>query len=169
MFKSSKTRIANGVVAAFVACFFAVHGMLGAFESVLPLSGRLVWTVWVGVGFVGVHVLISVATSYQKLTDSARPPSARKKRHLTLKWATGIVLAMAVGAHIACMRSPDVFSAVSPAAKLVTVAVAVILAWHVCVGMKSLLKDIGLSKKLIVPLRVLTCVLAAAIGLVVLL
>jgi succinate dehydrogenase hydrophobic anchor subunit len=38
---------------------------------------------------------------------------------------------------------------------------AAVLAWHICVGMKSLLKDVGLSRSLRTPLRVAVCILAA--------
>ena len=45
--------------------------------------------------------------------------------------------------------------------KLATVVLSIVLAWHICVGMKSLLKDIGLSKRLMTPLRIVVCALAA--------
>ena len=160
MRKRMNMRPANGVVSALIVCFFLVHGLLGSFAPLLSLPGSLMWVVWIGVGFVGLHVALCAVTSFQQMTDKEFPPSTRKKRHLALKWATGTLLACAVGLHIASMRAPAMLSAAPFAPKLATVVVAAVLAWHVCVGMKSLLKDVGLVKELMVPLRALVCVLA---------
>lgn len=161
MQKRSGSRLANGAVSALIACFFLIHGLLGSFAFALPSAHPLLWVVWVGVGFVVLHIVLSAVTSYQQLTDSEYPPSTRKKRHLALKWATGCLLAAAVVAHIACMRIPALVIAAPFLPSLSTVVLSAVLAWHICVGMKSLLKDIGVGKKLMTPLRVLVCALAA--------
>ena len=160
MRKRSNMRLVNGVVSAAIACFFLAHGLLGSLVPFVAYTGFPRWIVWVGIGFVAVHVCLSVATSYEQLTDAQFPPSARKKRHLALKWATGGLLAAAVAIHVVCMRATSAFSPVTIA--LVAIVLAAVLAVHVWVGMKSLLKDIGLSKGLITPLRVATCALAVA-------
>ena len=153
-------RFANGVVSALIVCFFLAHGLLGSFAFALPSASPLMWVIWVGVGFVALHVALSAVTSYQQLTDKEFPPSARKKRHLALKWATGALLLFAIVAHITCARVPALVMAVPFLPRLATVVLAIVLAWHICVGMKSLLTDIGLSKRLMTPLRVLVCALA---------
>ena len=107
------------------------------------------------------HVVLSIVTSYQQLTDVEFPPSSRKKRHLALKWFTGALLACSIATHIACVRVPGLVASFPLLPKLATVVLSIVLAWHICVGMKSLLKDIGLSKRLMTPLRVVVCVLAA--------
>ena len=119
------------------------------------------WVVWIGVGFVILHIVLSVVTSYQQLTDAEFPPSARKKRHLALKWLTGILLACAIVTHIACVRVPGLVATAPFLPKLATIVLSCVLAWHICVGMKSLLKDIGASKKYMTLLRVAVCLLAA--------
>ena len=100
--------------------------------------------------------------SVQQLTDPEFPPSPRKKRHLALKWATGGALAIAVAAHVVFIRTlgPDSVQAVvaSAAAALVLVAA---LSVHVWVGAKSLVADLGWSKRLMWLVRML--VVAAAI------
>lgn len=162
MRKRSNMRFANGVVSGLIVCFFLVHGLLGSFAFALPSAHPLLWVVWVGVGFVVLHIVLSAVTSYQQLTDREFPPSARKKRHLALKWATGGLLAASIVVHIACMRVPALVIAAPFLPKLSTVVLSAVLAWHICVGMKSLLKDVSLSKQLMTPLRVLVCMLAAA-------
>lgn len=163
MRKRSNMRLANGVVSAAIVCFFLIHGLLGSFAFALPSAHPFLWVVWIGVGFVVLHIGLSVVTSYQQLTDPEFPPSSRKKRHLALKWATGVLMACSIVAHIACARIPSLVAAVPFLPKLATVVLSAVLAWHICVGMKSLLKDVGLGKKLITPLRVIVCALAAVL------
>lgn len=156
-------RVLNGVAAGVVSCFFAVHGLLGSFAPVLAFASPLRWTVWLGVAAVAAHVVLSVATSREQLADVERPASPRKKRHLALKWITGLLLAAVAGLHIACVRAPGMFAGYLPAPRLAITAVAAVLAWHICVGAKSLLTDLGLSKDLMTPMRITACVVAAAI------
>ena len=161
MRKRLNMRLANGVASAAIVCFFLLHGLLGSFAFALPSAHPFLWVVWIGVGFVVLHVMLSVVTSYQQLTDVEFPPSSRKKRHLALKWLTGILLACSIVTHIACARVPGLVASFPLLPTLATVVLSIVLAWHICVGMKSLLKDIGLSKRLMTPLRIVMCVLAA--------
>ena len=164
MRRRSGVRKANGIVSAAIACFFLVHGLLGSLAPVAAFESPLRWVVWVGIGLVVVHVVLCVATSREQLTDAEFPPSARKKRHLVLKWATGGVLAVAACVHVACLRIPGAFAAFPWASAVVAAVLAALLAWHVFVGMKSLIKDVGLPKDLIAPARVAICALAVVIG-----
>lgn len=158
--KSPRARFANGVVSAIVLCFFTIHALLGTFAPVFSYTSPFRWVVWVGVGIIGVHVVLSIVTSYLQMTDAEFPPSDRKKRHLVLKWVTGLLLVGSVVLHIVCMRFPGLFSGVPFVPRLATVVLAGALAWHACVGMKSMLKDVGLGKRLMTPLRVVVCALA---------
>ena len=141
----SRERFVNGVVSALIVCFFLVHGTLGAISVLTGFTSPLACLVWVGVALVAVHVVLCVVTSRQQLTDEERPPSARKVRHLALKWATGALLALAVGLHIAFTGEGAVES--RSAGLLAIVVVAAALAVHLCVGSKSLLKDIGVDRR----------------------
>ena len=149
-------RRANGVVSAIIMALFLVHAALGAASMVLGFAGALSWVVWAGVGLVVVHVALSIATSREQLTDRERPPSARKKRHLALKWATGAVLAAVAAAHVVLPKSDLV-------AALLMVVVAAALAVHLCVGAKSLLKDLRIDRRHKTALRVIICALLAAV------
>ena len=164
----SKARLFNGVVAALVVVFFLAHSLLGGLSGIVSLSRPSEWIIWLGVGIVLVHVVASVVTSYGQLTDAERPPSARKKRHLLLKWVTGGLLAIVAGSHVVCMRTFGAdslqTSATSTAVALVLIAALVVHSW---IGAKSLVTDLGLSKGLILPFRVAVCVLAVVIGCVV--
>ena len=161
----SKARFANGVVAAFVAAFFLVHSLLGGLAGIAPLGDPATWIVWVGAGIVLVHVAASIATSYGQLTDAEFPPSARKKRHLVLKWVTGGALAIVAAVHIACMQASGAHAVQASAASAATALVLVAaLAVHSWIGAKSLVVDLGLGKALIVPFRVVVCLLAVVAG-----
>jgi succinate dehydrogenase hydrophobic anchor subunit len=157
----TKSRHANGVVTAVVVCFFLIHGLLGSFAPSVAYSQVMRMAVWVGVGLVAVHAVLCVVTSYEQLTDTEFPPSINKKRHLVLKWVTGVLLAGAVAVHVICMRNPGAFAAGPFVPRLALAVLAAVLAWHTCVGVKSLLKDVGLSRSLRTPLRVAVCILAA--------
>lgn len=161
MRKGSTARLANGVISACIACFFLVHALIGGLAGVFDFESTLSWVAWIGVAVVVCHVITSIVTSYQQLTDKDDQPSVRKKRHLALKWATGILLATMVTIHIACAANPEVLDgvpAILPACG--TAVLAALLAWHICVGMKSLLSDIGVSNGLIALLRGIVCALA---------
>lgn len=159
----SKIRFANGIVSAVIVCFFLVHGALGSASAFGIASNTLAGLVWLGVALIVAHVCLSVATSKEQLTDTQRPPSARKKRHLALKWATGLLLAALAVLHVV---GPQLLG-LDPAQTRVVysaiiVALSGVLAWHVFVGMKSLLIDLGVNRALITPLRAAVCIAAVA-------
>lgn len=161
MGKGSKARYVNGVISAIIVVFFLVHATLGSFESAPSPENPVRWVIWAGVCLVAVHVVTSVVTSYQQMSDKEFPPSSRKKRHLVLKWVTGVLLASAVFVHVSNVQALDAGEAIPPEAlAAATVVLAAVLAWHIFVGVKSMLKDIGLSKGLMTPLRVIVIVLA---------
>jgi len=162
---NSKDRMFNGIVSALIVVIFLVHGTLGAASTFTGYVSPFAWLVWFGVALVGVHVVASIVTSVQQLNDKERPPSPRKVRHLVLKWCTGGLLAIVAGVHIVLVRtggSPMIQSRVSGA--LLIVALAVVLAVHLCVGSKSLLKDLGIDRRYKTAFRVVVCAIAAAIA-----
>lgn len=148
----------NGAVSAIVAVFFLVHGALGALAALTGFSSPFAWAVWVGVALIGVHVVVSVVTSAEQLGDAERPPSARKKRHLALKWATGALLAVCAGAHVLVPLGRAVSS-------WIIVGVSIALAAHVCVGARSLLKDLGIDRRHKTAVRVVVVAFAAVFAL----
>ena len=159
--KSSKARFANGVIAALLVVFFLVHAALGSLSGLVGFKSPLSWVVWVGIAFVVVHIAVSAVTSAEQLNDAEHPPSQRKKRHLALKWATGALLVVSVIAHIASMRiwGAEAVQASATGVAL-TIVLTVVLGWHICVGIKSMLVDVGMSKALITPLRIVVIALA---------
>lgn len=159
--KSPKARVVNGVIAALITIILLVHGTMGSLSSLLGFSGKYAWVVWGAVILICLHVVMSLVTSTQQLTDKEFPPSPRKKAHLALKWVTGGLLAVVAVAHIILPKS-------SITAAGVIVAVSVLLAVHVCVGSKSLLKDLGFDRKYKWPLRVVVCLFAAFFAIVML-
>ena len=164
--KGSKARFANGVISAAIVVFFLVHAALGSLSGLFGLKSPLAWLVWVGVALIAAHIVVSVVTSREQLSDVEHPPSVRKKRHLALKWATGGLLAAAAIAHIATMwtwGAEAVQSAASGAA--LTVVLSAVLAVHLCVGSKSLLKDLGIDRRYKTAFRVIVCILAALFAL----
>ncbi len=155
-------RFANGVVSAAIVVFFLAHATLGTLLGLIGFMSPLAWLVWAGVALVGVHVMLSIFTSREQLTDSERPPSTRKKRHLALKWATGCLLALAAVAHVVAIRlggAAVVQSTVTGA--LLTVSLAAVLAVHLCVGSRSLLKDLSISRGYKLAFRIVVCAFAA--------
>ena len=154
-------------VSAFVVVFFLVHGALGNAWSFGAIAGQFSWLVWVGVACIAVHVVLSVITSAEQLGDKERPPSARKKRHLALKWATGLALAAVAFVHVAgglLFGLPNGFSAVGNAVLLAILCLA--LAVHACVGARSLLKDLNLDRRYKGAFRLVVCLCAAALAIV---
>lgn len=168
MNRRSKARLVNGIISAFIVVFFVAHSLLGGMEAHIPLASPPALIMWAGIAIVGAHVVTSIVTSHEQLTDAAFPPSKRKKRHLALKWVTGGVLLAAIVAHIVCIRTfgPNAVQT-SSIATLVTLVLVAALTIHIWVGAKSLITDLGLSKKLVRPFRVIVCTLAIAIGCIV--
>ena len=152
------SRFVNGVIAAAITVLFLAHGALGGFSALTGYTSPFTWLIWGGVILIGAHVVASIVTSIQQLTDVEFPPSARKKRHLALKWATGGLLAVAACAHIVLPKN-------SLTATLVVMAVIVLLAVHLCVGSKSLLKDIGIDRRYKTAFRVVVIVLSVLFAL----
>ena len=162
---SSKERFANGVASALIICFFTLHGMLGAAALLIGFASPFAWLVWVGVALIVVHVLLSVLTSKQQLSDKERPPSQRKVRHLALKWLTGGLLAVAATAHVVVMRMDGDTVPLRLVSTIAIVLVAAALAFHLCVGAKSLLKDIGVDRRFKLAFRIVVCTLCAVFAL----
>ena len=157
---TSRSRQVNGAVSAALVLFFLAHATLGSIALLTGFASPFATLVWAGVGLVAVHVVASVVTSREQLHDRERPPSARKKRHLALKWATGCLLAVAAAVHIVSrMPFAAAQSALLDVASIVVVAVA--LAVHLWVGSKSLLKDLGLDTRFQLAFRVAMCLFAA--------
>ncbi|MDO4290996.1 MAG: hypothetical protein Q4C41_07195 [Eggerthellaceae bacterium] len=157
----SKTRAVNGAVSACIAVFFVVHASIGSVMGFVPLSTNFAWAVWLGVGLAAAHVVLCVATSVQQLTDAVRPPSIHKKRHLALKWATGAALFAVAAAHVVVARTAgahDMLADISGVAVIVALATA--LAVHLCVGSKSLLKDLNISRSYRTAVRAAACAFA---------
>ena len=153
MRKGSRSRLINGVICAVMVAFFLVHGALGSASLALGFKGTLAWLAWFGIALVAAHVIASVVTSYEQLTDTVRPPSVNKKRHLALKWVTGALLAVCIVAHVLLKGSI--------AAHIATIALDIVLAVHLCVGSKSILKDLNIDRKYRTHFRVAVCVVAA--------
>lgn len=165
--QSSRARRVNGVVSAAIVVFFCIHGAMGCIALLTGFTSPLAVIVWFGVALVGVHVIMSVVTSYQQLTDTVRPPSPQKRRHLMWKWLTGGLLLVCAGAHIAAswVLGPHA-SQTTVTGALLTAAVAVVLATHLCFGAKSLLKDLGLDRRYRTAFRVVVIVIAAVFAIV---
>ena len=148
MRKQSKARFVNGVIAALAMCLFAAHAILGVVSAFVPVTRTFAPAVWVGMLLVALHVVVSVVTSRQQLLDREHPPSARKKRHLALKWATGIVLIAVVAAHVACVETLGADAAqVTFTGLAAVIALCAVTAAHLWVGSKSLLKDLGFDTR----------------------
>ena len=147
-YKHSPVRVANGWLAAALSLLFCAHVVLGAVLMLWPgMPTRLVWVVWVGAAAAAVHVALSAATTYTMFTDTTRPASQRKRSHQKLKWLTGALLAAAVAAHQLSlnMLAPVPASAAAPLSCLAMASAAIFLTIHLCTGVKSLTRDIGLS------------------------
>ena len=106
---------------------------------------------WAGAVVALAHVALCVATSAAMLTDTQRPPSARKRQHLVVKWVTGIALGLVAGLHIAASQGAlgGVLAALSGSgvtARLLILAVVVAMGMHLWTGARSLLKDVDLPR-----------------------
>ena len=169
MRKNTNIRTLNGIASALIVGVFFLHAAFGSSPGLSGLWIRIAPLVWIGVAIIAVHVALSVATSVQQLTDTVRPPSSAKKRHLVLKWVTGVLLAAAAVAHAGCVHAAGAGAVHATATGTVlAVCVLVLLTWHVCVGTKSLLKDLNIDRRYRTLLRVVVCVLAICIGTVLL-
>ena len=154
--KPTRTRIANGVLGAVLAVLVCAHQLLGAFAPGTAALGGLRTAMWIAVAALAVHVALSVATTRQMLTDATRPPSSKKKQHQVLKWVSGAAVAMLLAAHVLVQPEPAVRAAL-------LVALAGALAWHLWLGAKSLLKDLGADRRYRIALKTAAVVVAAAV------
>lgn len=146
--RADKLRLFNAVVATVIALFFLAHSVLGTATFILDdLTNDVPWLVWGMFGIVGVHIIASVGTTARMMADAERPPSSRKKRHFVLKWATGILLALAIAAHLLDALSPDSFTGTAFVARAPFLFTLATLAWHVGIATKSLARDLGISKR----------------------
>lgn len=145
---AEKLRLFNALAASAVAVFFLAHSALGtASVFVEGLSNSVPWLVWAMCGVVAVHVVVSAAATALMLTDTQCPPSSRKKRHFVLKWVTGALLALVIGAHLCCIVFPGFSSLLVGQGKVALLLLLTALAWHVGVATKSLARDLGISKR----------------------
>lgn len=160
----TRIRTANACVAGAVLIALIAHEALGAFAGLRVLPSDFRGLIWVIVALAAGHGVLSIATSFFMLTDENRPPSAKKRGHLYLKWATGIVVAALASAHAICGGYPHDALTTALAALL-----AAALAWHGFVGAKSLLKDLRLPRSARNPMRIALCVCTAAIVLAIVL
>ena len=163
-------RRANGCISTFIVAFFIAHGILGCALLAFGFNDALSVAVWAGVGVAGLHVVLCVATSAYQLTDTVRPPSVHKKRHLALKWFTGVLLAAAVLVHVLCFRVfGESGEALTVVGGLAIAVVAALLSAHVCVGAKSLLKDVGIDRAYRPVVKAVAVIAGVAFGLTALL
>ena len=164
MRKPPKARAINGIISACIVVFFFVHAAMGGASTLFGLPRTLSFVAWLGVAAICAHIITSIITSYQQLNDEEHPPSSRKKRHLALKWATGGLLAVVAIVHVVTSQVLGAGSAFATGTgvALMTLLV-VVLAVHICVGAKSLLTDLRLDKRYLLPLRIAVCVIAAVL------
>lgn len=144
-------RKANAALALALLAFFYAHALLGAFAEE-PAGSVAVVFIWLFMIVALVHVVLCVMTSRAMLEDEVRPPSRKKKEHLVLKWASGIVLFAAAAIHC---------QALNGAGALFASLLVAILAWHAWVGAKSAVRDLRGTKMLVAPLRLAVCCIAA--------
>lgn len=139
-------RKVNGAIAGVLCLFFLVHGILGILWTSGAINAELAFVIWAFFIAALVHGLLSIVTSRRMLHDAERPPSRRKKRHLVLKWVTGLALLL-----IACVHAllPE-HAAAWPS---VSILVALALAVHMYVGGKSLTSDLGLPRGMCIAFR----------------
>ena len=139
------TRRANGIVSAVICLLFLPHGIVESLPLPAGVRSAIGPIAWAGVALCLLHIVLCIATSHSMLTDTVRPPSVRKRRHLWLKWATGSLLAVAALVHIGGMLG--MWPALLSAPRLAMVSVlAALLVIHACVGAKSLLKDLDIDR-----------------------
>ena len=164
--KRSRARVANGIVAGIlVVFFFAIHGFMGSLSTLLPISTHLSWIAWIFTALIVVHIALDVRVTYEKLNNPEKPPTPEKIRKIALRWATGVLLGIAVCVHVWIMVTLGSEAArTTPTGVASIIALIVLLAAHVCLCVKSLVRDLGASKelkdRLTVPLRCAICLIA---------
>lgn len=149
-------RKVNGAVAGVLCLFFLVHGVLGILWTSAAVTMELAFVIWAFFIVALVHGLLSIVTSRQMVHDAERPPSRRKKRHLALKWMTGVALLLVACIH-ALLPESTIFWPY--ASILVTCAFAV----HMYVGGKSLASDLGLPHGMRIAFRLVAIIWAVIV------
>ena len=146
----SLARRTNGVVTDLLVAFFlGAHGLLGSASAIVALDSSLSWIAWIGTAAIAVHVCLNVRVTIEKLSDPEKPPSAHKKMKIAFRWATGVVLAVAIGLLIILVRTHGACAAwATPPAVAATVVLIAALSAHVFLCLKSLIRDLGGSKEL---------------------
>jgi hypothetical protein len=142
----------NGIVSAILVCFFLSHATLRSVSLLYPIPYSFGFLVWVGIGLIAAHAALSIVTSQQMLSDKIRPPSAKKKRHLVLKWLSGLLFLLVVALHVAGVYGGFTFSN-AHASLVVALLLVLALAAHTFIGTKSLLKDLDVTRRLRVSVR----------------
>lgn len=150
----------NAGIAAALTVFFIAHELLGMLWSYSAVEQKLAFLVWIGVAVAAIHVLLCLATSKSMLGDEKRPPSAKKKRHLALKWVTGGVVLAAAALHAMQIQVPLLLFCTG-------MCTAAFLAVHVCTGVKSLTRDLNMPSTARTPFKVIviaaTCAICGAL------
>ncbi|MBQ6586168.1 MAG: hypothetical protein IJH83_05105 [Coriobacteriales bacterium] len=153
----SKLRTFGAWIALAITLLFLAHACLGTLRQFWPnIPSSLEWLVWVGVGLIGVHVVLAGATTYAMWTDTVRPPSERKKQHQIKKWVTGGILLLAAIFH-------QLWLGHGIWTQLIMALTAVALCVHLFTSMKSLTRDLGLSKAWRTPARTFVIALTVLI------
>jgi len=160
------TRFINGCISGLLLVAFMAHAAFGSLAVRWGRVSSLSMLIWLGVALMLAHLVLCILTSQQMLTDKVRPPSARKQRHLVLKWLTGAALVVVAVAHIAAIRCGLPFNG------WVFIVIALLLlltlASHAIVGTKSLLKALNLPRSLRLPLRLLITATSLAPAIIIL-
>lgn len=146
-------RRVNGIAALLLVVVFSAHAIMGTLFCWGVVADELSWIVWIGVGTLIVHVVLSVGTTRQMFHDETRPPSAKKKEHQLKKWATGIAVGVVAAAHVLLVVGGITWA-------IVALLLDVALAAHVCVSAKSLAKDLEFSPHSKFVIRVLIVLVA---------
>ena len=159
-------RAPNAFAAAFIVVFFLVHASLGVFAILRGWRGALAWTVWIGAGVIGFHIIMSLATTISMFTDKVRVASKGKRRHQLLKWATGGCIVLMFAWHVS--GAQRLLDAPSFLVAIAAVAVISALCWHVWIGAKSLTHDLRISPVFRMPIRGVFITIAAILSIVLL-
>jgi hypothetical protein len=159
-------RAPNAFAAAFIVIFFLVHASLGVFAILSGWRGALAWTVWIGAGVIGFHIIMSLATTISMFTDKVRVASKGKRRHQLLKWATGGCIVLMFAWHVS--GAQRLLDAPSFLVAIAAVALISALCWHVWIGAKSLTHDLRISPVFRTPIRGVFITVAAILSIVLL-
>ena len=149
-------RKVNGTVAGVLCLFFLVHGILGILWMSDAVPAELAFVIWAFFIIALAHGLLSIVTSRQMLHDAERPPSRRKKRHLVLKWVTGLALLLIACIHALLPQGAVLWPTVS-------ILVALALAVHMYVGSRSLASDLGLPREIRIAFRLVAVIWAVIV------